>query len=68
VIGETKMEVTHETIVAAVQLYLDGQFAAGKAPIVERVSFESSSKNSYSTSSAFVVTCKAPALPAPAGT
>jgi len=62
------MEVTHETIVAAVQLYMDGQFAPGKAPIVERVTYESGSKNSYVSSSAFVVTCKAPALPAPVGT
>lgn len=35
--GTTELHVTQATIVAAVQLYLDGQFAAGKSPVVMSV-------------------------------
>lgn len=42
--GEIKMTVTRDTIVAAVQMYLDTQFAVGKSPTVISVDQEQHQK------------------------
>lgn len=39
--GNVQLKLTHETIVAAVQMYLDATFAAGKAPTVTAVNVDS---------------------------
>lgn len=35
--GTSTLHVTEATIIAAVQLYLDGQFVAGRSPVVQSV-------------------------------
>jgi len=57
--GAIEMEVTHETIVQAVQMLFDQQFAAGKAPKVQTVEMERTSP-SYNSAILFVVKASAP--------
>lgn len=57
--GKNTLEMNTATIKAAVQMYLDAQFAPGKAPTVEDV--EPSSKG-Y-TSGAYIVTLVSPEDP-----
>lgn len=46
-IGSTKIEITHDTLVRAVQGYLDTQFTVGCAPKVEKVTLTRGSGDGY---------------------
>ena len=55
--GDIEMKVTHETVVQAVQMLFDQQFAAGKAPTVDSVEQEGGT-SSYGGRKGFVIKAK----------
>ena len=46
-IGDSKITVTHETVVAAMQMYMDAQFASGKSPVVASVGTSDYNSNKF---------------------